>query len=297
MARERKIEIGALNITTHPHSPKKYLELFKRTRRLRLIKKIRSDKWGMLTSVNYLNKDKYGKLGPIYGDIYRFTQIDTDGTWFNTQTIDKAEDDDLASISIPQHLKPNSSRFSYIFFPESHIMFYEQYYDGHTFGHSNAATLIDRLFNDQKLEADFGKVDVISIPCMDELEKALGMEKLERLDMKIRRPNPDDQSDAEKEVLKRMNALQVEEQKQEYKAIPGHSIEPDKTLKILAKIAAKFGHVHAKGKDQQSRPVEYTTSKHPWKDKLYYDPVIENAFDMLVVKVLTIKDELISLFK
>lgn len=296
MAREKKIEIGALNITMHPHSPDKYLELFKTVRRLKLIKSIRSDKHGMLTSVHYLNKEKYGELGPIYGDIYRFTQIDVEGSWFNTKTIDEAEDDDLANISIPQHLKPNSSRFSYIFFPDSHLMFYEQYYDGHTFGHTNAVTLFERLFNDPKLDNKFGVVDVTAMPCMNELSEALGMERLEKLDLRIRRPNPDDQSDAEKEVLKRMNTLNVAEQKQEYKAITGSSIKPDRELKILAGIAAKFGEVTARGKDKLSRPVEFITSKHPWKDKVYYDPAVENPFDTFLVKILSVKDDLISWF-
>ncbi|GAB2190053.1 hypothetical protein MAH1_16610 [Sessilibacter sp. MAH1] len=232
MAREKKIEIGALNITMHPHSPKKYLELFKKAKNLRLIKKIRSDKLGMITSVSYLDRNKFGDLGPIYGDIYRFTQIQIDGDWFNTKTSDKAEDDDLVDISIPEHLKPNSSRFSYIFFPESHILFYEQYYDGHTFGHTNAVALIERLFNAPELFDDYGKVDVVSMPCKDELEKALGMETLERLDLEIRRPNPDDQSEAEKEVLRRMNALKVEEQKQEYNTKPYPDIQLNR-IKIL----------------------------------------------------------------
>ncbi|WP_460164704.1 DUF4747 family protein [Sessilibacter sp. MAH1] len=83
----------------------------------------------------------------------------------------------------------------------------------------------------------------------------------------------------------------------QYKAIPGHSIEPDKDLRTLANIAAKFGNVHAKGKDALSKPIEYTTSSHPWKDKFYYDPAVERAFDMLVVKVLSVKDEIASWFK
>jgi len=297
LAHEKKIEVGAINITMHPHSPQKYIDLLRAASRKKLVKNIQSDKYGMITSANPLDKEKYGELGPLYGDIYRFTQIDKSADWFNTDTIDSAKDEEIKEISIPDNLKPNSSRFSYIFFPKEHIMFYEQYYDGHSFGSRSASTLIDRVLNDPYLANRFGKIDVTPIPSVDKLNKALGMKKLERLDLIIRRPNPDEQSAAEQEVLKRMNDLNIAEQEQEYKAIPNKSIKIDKELKILSNIAAKFGSVLAKGRDEEDRPIEYKTSEHPWKDKFYFDPSVELGSDMFISKVLSVKDEVLSWFK
>lgn len=297
MAKEKKIEVGAINITMHPHSPESYLSLFNVARRKKIIKRMHSDKYGMIASVMPLDKNRYGQFGPVHGDIYRFTQLDPKGTWFNTKTSDRAENEDLAAIAIPPHLKPNSSRFTYIFFPEDHILFFEKYYDGNTLSYSSAETLIRNIFNDPKITEEYGEVDVTLVPCADELMKALAMEKLEKLSFKIRRPNPDHQDEAEKEVLRRMNNLKVAEVNQEYKVIPGQSIKVDDKLLAEAKVAAKFGKVEAKGKDSGSRPVSYVTSEHPWKASMYYDPDIESAFETLVEKVLSVKDRLTSWFK
>lgn len=296
MPREKKLELGAINITMQPHSAIKYVELFKKVKNLRNPQHIHSDKYGMLTSVNYLN-DKNGKISPITGDLYRFTNIKTDGHWFNTDTNDKAEEDELAGVRIPRNLKPNSSRFSYLFFPEDHLMFYESYYDSHSLAPSNAVKLLERLFNQQELSDKYGKVEITHVPCVDALSKALGMRKLEKLGLHISRPNPDDQSDAERKFLKRMNNLQVSEQKQEYKAVPGKSIELDDELKTLTNIAARNGEVTAKGKNDQSKPISYSTSQHPWTEKLYYDPNIESPFDMFVQKAMDVKSEILSWFK
>lgn len=296
MAREKKLELGAINITMHPHSPIKYVELFKKVKNLKNIQRIHSDKYGMLTSVNYLDR-KNGETSPITGDLYRFTNINVDGDWFNIDTYDKAEENELGEVKIPKNLKPNSSRFSYLFFPEDHLMFYESYYDSHSLGPSNAVKLIERLFNQPDVTDKYGKIEVTHVPCVDELSKALGMNRLERLDLHINRPNPDDQSDAERKFLKRMNKLRVAEQTQEYKAIPGESIELDEELKTLTNIAARNGEVSAKGKDDLLKPVTYSTSTHPWTDKFYYDPNIESPFDMFVIKALDVKDEILSWFK
>lgn len=296
MPREKKIELGAINITMHPHSPERYVDLFKKVKNLKKMQHIRSDKYGMLTSVQYLDKKK-GKTSPITGDLYRFTNIKVDGDWFNIDTYDKAEDDELGEIKIPNNLKPNSSRFSYLFFPEDHLLFYESYYDSHSLGPSNATKLVESLFNQQEITAKYGKIEVTHIPCIDALSKALGMKKLERLQLHISRPNPDDQSKAERKFLRRMNDLKVAEQKQEYKAQSGESIELDEELRTLTNIAARNGEVAAKGKDELSKPVTYSTSKHPWSDKIYYDPGVESAFDMFVLKALEVKDGILSWFK
>lgn len=137
MAREKKIVIGALNIVTQPHSTNTYIDLFKDTNKLRNPVCIAGDQYGMLSGVFKLesNQDKYG---PITGDIYKFTNIDKNANWFDTTKNDFANEDDLGEINIPDNLKPNSSKFTYIFFPIQHILFYEAYYDGKTLSSSSA---------------------------------------------------------------------------------------------------------------------------------------------------------------
>ncbi|NMG04926.1 DUF4747 family protein [Azoarcus taiwanensis] len=163
MAREKKVGIGAVNITMHPHSPDLYAQLIKDAKKLKCFSRLSKDKAGLIASVYYHDKSK-GRSSPLTGDLYRFSDIDLEGNWFNTQTNQHAEENDLKGVSIPEHLKPNSSRFSYIFFPETHVLFYESYYDGHSLSNRSVLKLIEGSLNDPRLVQKYGVVDVTVIP-------------------------------------------------------------------------------------------------------------------------------------
>jgi len=274
----KKVSIGAINITMHPHSPLDYVKLFKDARKMECFSKMSKDKAGLIAKVNYQDKSK-GKTSPITGDLYRFSHIDTNGNWFNTLTNQHAEEDELDAVNIPEHLKPNSSRFSYLFFPESHVLFYESYYDGHTLGSQSALKLIEGVLNDERLVKKYGVVDVTIIPCKENLSEALSIPSMNKLTMLIKRPNPDGLKKAEQKVLNRFNAQNIAKYKHELVAVPGISLEPDEDTKTLANIAAKNGSVGVIGRDQQDHPIEYKTENHPWTIAEYYNPKIETAYN------------------
>lgn len=279
MAREKKLVVGAINITIQPHTSQKYLDLFRDTYALKKSVNISGDQYGLLVGMYKLNRDQK-KLGPIAGDIFKFTNIDPDASWFNISTSDFASDVDVDKINIPENLKPNSSRFSYIFYPEQHLMFYEGYYDGNSLGPKNAERFVDRLFNVNEIIEKYGKVDVTHVPEEDALADAIKLYHKDRIEMTIKRPNPDSQADAEARVMRRMQARNVEIYEQSYKAIQGESIKMDNDLEVMAHISAKNGIFYVKGKDENSKPIEFSTSKHPLKIKEYYDPDNESAFEL-----------------
>jgi hypothetical protein len=279
VAREKKVEIMAVNITIQPHTTKKYLELFKDAFALRSEAQVQGEQYALLSHMNKV--DRSDSLSPLTGDIFRFTNIDTKKKWFNSTTNQYASDKELGSVTIPENLKPNSSRFSYIFFPEEHILFYESYYDGNTLGATNAARFFENLFSNKKIIKKFGQVDITIIPESNKLSEALKMGVKEQIELSVKRPNPDDNADAEREVLERMKSRNVGLYEEKYKAVAGESIELDKELEIMAKVAAKNGAVKIKGKDDDGKPVEYSTLKHPWKGKRYYDPSVTMPISIL----------------
>jgi hypothetical protein len=290
MATEKKVSLAAVNITIHPHTLLKYVQLFKDAKRLKCFSRIAKDRAGLIASVGYIDRTK-GETSPITGDLYRFTQLDLNGNWFNTDTNQHAEEGELDAVSIPDNLKPNSSRFSYIFFPESHILFYESYYDGHKIGHESALKLIHGVLNSEKLIDQYGTVDVTTIPSKEALTKALAIARMDKLTFLIKRPNPDTNEKSEREVLRRLNAQNVAVYKHEMRSISGQSIEPDTDTKKLANIAAKNGMVEVKGRDKVGHPVEYKTQNHPWSHSEYYDPKIGTAFYTFSNTVFNVRNE------
>ncbi len=279
MARDKKLVIGAINITIQPHTPEKYLELFRDVFKLRNSVHILGDQHGLLANCFKLGRDQK-EPGPVTGDIFKFTSIDPSAQWFNTETNDFATEDDVEGINIPDHLKPNSSRFSYIFFPKEHLLFYEGYYDQNTFGPRNAEKFVSRILNQDTIVEKYGKVDVTHIPAIDELSEALKIPIKERIEMVIKRPNPDNHAKAEKRVMNRMKARNVESYEQTYKVVPGQSIEMDEDLKTMAHISAKNGSFFIKGKNESSKPTEFSTVKHPFTVTEYYNPDVESAFEL-----------------
>ena len=264
MAKEKKLVVGAVNITIQPHTPEKYIELFKDVYKLKSSVQISGDQYGLIANLMKLEKDQK-EPGAITGDIFKYTNINKSAQWFNTETNDFASDDDVGGINIPDNLKPNSSRFSYIFFPKEHLLFYEGYYDGNSFGPTNAERFIDRILNQDSIIEKYGKIDVTHVPAVDKLSDALKMKVKERIEMVVKRPNPDNHAEAEQRVMRRMRAQKVEVYEQKYKAVPNESIEIDEDIETMAHIAAKNGSFFIKGKDLNFKPIEFSTIKHPFK--------------------------------
>lgn len=296
MARDKKLVIGAINITMHPHSPEKYLELFQITYQLRYSVNIFGDQHGLLAGCFKLVRDQK-EPGPITGDIFKYTSIDKTAQWFNIDTNDFATEDDVGVIYIPENLKPNSARFSYIFFPKEHLIFYEGYYDGNSFGPKNAERFFNRIFSHQSIIDKFGNISVTHIPAINKLSEALKIPVKERIEMVIKRPNPDSHAEAERKVMERMKARNVGIYEQKYKASRGESITMDEELETMAYISSKNGHFYIKGKDANSKPQEYSTEKHPFVTTEYYNPSIESSFELFTTMAESLKTVVTGWFR
>lgn len=295
MARDKKIIIGAINITIQPHSPEKYISLLRDAKKLAFPVKISGDQYGLLSGTHKLN-NKNNELSPITGDIYKFTNINIKDKWFNVLTSDFADDTDIKNINIPENLKPNSSRFSYIFYPEEHLFFYEGYYDGNTLGAKSAERFISGLFEHKLIKEKYGNVDVTHVPATDALVHALNMPIKERIEIIVKRPNPDDHAEAERRVLERMKARNIEQYEEKYKAVSGEAIEMDKDMKTMAHVSAKNGSFYVKGKGSDYKPAEYSTKEHPLRETHYYDSSQQDVFQFFSTFTSTLKKSISQWF-
>ncbi|MBE0669694.1 MAG: DUF4747 family protein, partial [Anaerolineales bacterium] len=111
MARPKTIKIGALNITTHPHSSEGYIRLFQEASKI----KWPVNYWGnYFAKIGYLhNMDSGQPEKGLSGYIRRFIDVDKSKPWLNTKEDKEAAKEDLEELNWPDHLKPQftSARF------------------------------------------------------------------------------------------------------------------------------------------------------------------------------------------
>jgi hypothetical protein len=190
----------------------------------------------------------------------------------NIERNDIATIEELNSINIPDNLRPNGNRFSYIFYPDKHMVFYESYYDGFSITPKVVEKFFVNLFALDEIVEKFGEIEVTHFPDYQGLEEALKIPFKRRIEAIFKRPNPDTFAKQEAIFLKRMESKNVKKIEQNFIADKDNSIVVDEELETLSKIAAKNGELTIKGRDHQDRLVEYSTKDTLFTSTEYYDP-------------------------
>lgn len=269
MARDLKLTIGAVNITTHPHSPANYKNLLKAAFALKQGIPLMGQRHAVLGSVNSI--DETDDSLPLFGEILCYTKIDSDGNWLNLSNFEILDDDEKKKkILLPKDLMPDSLAIQYVFFPNNHHLFFEVYHRGNRMRPRTMGKFLLGLLNSPSLEGRFGEVNVTVIPSHESLEQILSMPRISRLNISIRRPNSDDQDAVEKRVLKTMTDQCVIKMDAEYTSERGGSLKPDQLTMDLACVAAKNGVVEAHGLDANGNAAKESTSDHPLLETTWY---------------------------
>lgn len=270
MALMKKIRLVSLNITIQPHTPEKYIGLLRKAFQLKRPVKLRGSDYGMIGSCKYNSKSEM-----ITGDIYKFLSIDLSKPWFNSEKLQKAEDEDLEELNIPAKLKPNLETFRYIFYPKGHHVFVETYSDGNTIGPQQLKRLFTSLFTDQDIVTAYGEVDVTIEPNAETVEEIFNIPSLSRLTIRVTRPNPDDLEDLEEEIWRRMDEEHISKEERILTGIRGQSIEPSEATRQLAEVAASNGYVKGHGIGIDGSVVEISTVSHPFIAETTYDADVQ----------------------
>lgn len=271
MARLKKLSYGAVNITIHPHSPKKYVELFKDVRKLSLKVNVYGDQFAMLKHFNPISRNqKFNE--PYEGEIVKYTHIDRNGEWYSISRNELATDEEKERIVIPDDIKPNVSRFSFIFLPSVHLLVYENKHEQKIITPRQMEILLKTIFSDSVVREKYGEVNVVSLTEPDAVDRMLSLKGITTLKMVTRRPNPDDLSSAEHEFQERFKEMGVIEEDKTYKAERGEEIKPDKKLKRDALIAARNGQVEIKRKNENGHVETLSTNDKPLQRSESYDP-------------------------
>lgn len=266
MARPQRITACAITITTHPtHSAQGYAQLWMDAFRLRKAIAVRGDAHLMIGSAK--PEDPAHETSEITGTIFRFTEIDLGGTWFNLQRMDEAKPSEVAEIKIPEKLRPNCKRFFYLFDPKTHRLVVNCEAEGgsqdSTVRPATIQKFVELLMAEPPIEKAHGVVEATVLPVRESVERALGIAQLRKLTIFLKRPNPDGPADLCAKILKGMEEEGVQRKTIESTAMPGGTIQPNEETRQLAEVARVHGHVVASGMDAANETVQVDTREHP----------------------------------
>ncbi len=280
MSKLRTIEIGALNIAMHkPHSPERYVSLFKDAKRLKRLIKLGSLHGAMLGSLSIPKELTRNEV--VTGEIYRFVSIDGSLPWFNLETSDAATEDDLENVSIPSNLLPNLQRIEFVFLPYEHQLWLVTQDRKDRMGITTAAKFFQLLFDVLVIEHKYPPIEVTPLPEEDSLEEMLSLKHLEKIVIELKRPNADDGGDLEKKLQKKMEKMNIRKMQTTYTTDTGATISPDEETKEFAKIASKNGNVSIVGRNAEGLPVRESTQAKPMIKSQHVNQEIENSMDVL----------------
>jgi len=273
MARMRRIMVGALNITMHPHAPERYAELFQDLHAAGYIVKVRGADCGMIGTVQHVEADR----DVLYGSLWRFLNLDPNEPWLDTKTR-RAIDPENGAPIIPENLKPHLRKIEYVFATNGHRLFF----DTKKMSPSIVKTLIERLCDVEAIKKKYGEIAVTIESEQESLETIMELERRAMIDIFLHRPNADDLSAEKKRALKRLTDQNAATVNEVLKAPRGGDLKPDKETRALMNLAMSNGHIKSVGYTKDDERVEMNTADHPLKESVQYDPDTETLFEILI---------------
>lgn len=271
MSRPKKITLNAVNITVHPHTPAHYAQLWSALFNLKRAVDIGRDQALMIGAIEPLDKSDLTK-GYI-GLLFRFTVIDKNKGWFDLESGEEADSDTVKrEVKIPDNLRPNLSTFHYRLFAKSHRLIIESKNDkGESLGAAAVEKMLLNLVTDPKISKRFENIDVTMEQSEEKILDILTGRDLKQLTITVKRPNPDDDSDAdEREVLGELLEERVRTKTIALSALSGESIKPSSRTKRFARVASSNGRVKAVEETKDGKRVPISSESHPRVDQFSY---------------------------
>lgn len=280
MAENKQFYIGGINVVTQPHSPQRYVELMRALFRLKRPVPVRGTQHLMIGELKPIRQQEW--LDGMIGRLYRFDQIDPKAPWFNVENNEVATAEEISEIKIPPRLKPNLKMFDFVFYPKGHKLYFQTRHAGETLGPQSLKRILDRLCELPQIAKAFGDVEITVIPEKEQLDRILGLHRLAKLVIDVKRPNPDDLEDDEDRVFKRLDKMGTRRMLEILTAEPGESIKPDASVQLMARVAANNGRVVGIGYTDAGLRVEESTVDKPWQGIVIFDPELQPAREALI---------------
>lgn len=279
--RPKKIEIGVINITTHPHSPERYVELFYDTIKAKRIASYRGAESIMLGS--------FGKIGErdaidgLWGNLYLFVEIDRTAPVLDMEAGEPIiSQDGEITFPVPEKLKPNLKFIEFVFFPKGHRLFFNmttvprRNEQTRNISANALAKSLEGLFYSEFLHKKYGDVNVIAEKSVDLVDAILKIKHLTKLSISMSLPNGDDVSKQKKRVLDRLKQEKAKKYQVQITGDKDDGLKPSDETKAIMEIATSNGKISAEGYDVTGK-VSVSTSDYPVKLKDSYHKKTESS--------------------
>lgn len=238
MARDKKVEVAAINVRIPENMARDYVALLADVAETKKSVRVRGDTFVAIKSFD----PETGR-----GLIAKFTEIDTDGDWFDLDAFDTATPEMVEGIEIPNALRPNLSQFYFIVEPTDHVVVFEIYSDSRGLSARAFEKFMKSILTDRRIRAKYGIVEADLIKDYGEIERILNMPHLRELKIVVRPPNSDDVgANLAKVIEERLREQNGGEYEERIKALPNRDLEPNERTRRLALIGAENGEVEAK---------------------------------------------------
>jgi hypothetical protein len=258
MADEQIVEIGFLNIVATPHPAGVYDRL------LRVAAGHQVQFFGDQKAAITAPRAASGEPHLLQGRIVVWTDIDEDQPGVNKRDLSPVRLADM-DFSVPTNLGFNGKAFIFVFNTASHILAMEARNEfGQTLSTRRAKRIFDRLLSSATLGLDAELVEVTVIPEDDALAFVLGLDRIDKVEILVKRPNEDDITTKTNEImaeLMRQNAKS--EDRILIREAGSEGIELSEENMIRAEVAASNGYVKSSGRDVEGETDTRSTKEYP----------------------------------
>lgn len=159
----------------------------------------------------------------------------------------------------------NGRSFSCAFDPTIHLLTVEiKNEDGKSVSIDMLHRIFTYLLSPEVLGKDAEEVEVTVQPADGAIAHVLGIERLDRVEIFVKRPNPDDLTSDINRVLQKLTSQNIKSEKRVLsRQAKTDGIELDDDYLILAKVGARNGYVKSAGVDEDGDFVKRSTKNMP----------------------------------
>lgn len=281
MARKIKISASILNLRVHPHTADIYKAFIQDLYELKAIVRLHGDRHGMISLINRSQSDD----NIITGTITTFLNVDLDGSWFDTENLQEATDNQVSEVNIPRHLHPNAAQFFFHFDINEHKIYVQNYSKGKVLTPPQALMLFKELSERLSITSKYNLAKITLVQSKEGLKRIFSIDRIDKITITIMKPNADILAENfESQIEAHLAASHARKLSLTYQAEPGVSLALNKDIEKLSETALSNGAVEVIGRNDGAS-VRQSTESIPLIIQDKYDPdttIEQQAFRRLI---------------
>lgn len=233
--RERRLDVGILNVKVDSDIPAKYERLFELVSAIEHVK-VRGAEFG---TIGYLRKKEEHFL---VGEVYLFLNIDPREPWYDAQKKVPVEPDAIGKETlIFGRLKPHLKKRTCAFDFRNHSF----YFDSKGFSPNTAKKFFDSLCLQADICQLIGDVDIRVHATKQSIDAILDMKNMVYLEIFLTKLNPEGLTEAQRELHQELIDEGVISRREITKSTKEIRIKPQARTKNLIYLSRTNGYTHA----------------------------------------------------